>query len=163
RACSAAAGCLASSPLSGRLRLPADRRVPTTQSMNLGILGKKLGMTQLFQDDGTWVPVTVVQAGPCKVLQVKAKEVAELADADRAAATNHGKKRGRVERPRRPDGYYAVQLGYDDVPERNATKPELGHAKKAGTGPKRFVREFRLETLPEVKLGDDVTVEMFAE
>src|SRR5690606_21380704 len=97
------------------------------------------------------------------VLQVKSKEVAELADADRAAATNLGKKRGRVERPRRADGYYAVQLGFDDVPERNAKKPELGHAKKAGTGPKRFVREFRLETLPEVKLGDDVTVEMFAE
>ena len=59
--------------------------------MTIGILGKKLGMTQLFQEDGEWVPVTVLQAGPCKVLQVKTREVSELPEEHRIAATNHGK------------------------------------------------------------------------
>ncbi len=126
--------------------------------MTIGILGKKLGMTQLFQPDGTWVPVTVVQAGPCKVLQVKSKDVAELPEADRQAATSRGKKKGKLERPRRPDGYYGVQLGFDDRPERTSTQPQIGHAKKAGSGPKRFVRELRFEALPPYKQGDDLTV-----
>lgn len=126
--------------------------------MTIGILGKKLGMTQLFQDDGTWVPVTVVQAGPCKVLQVKAREVAELPESDRVAATNHGKRRGRVERPRRADGYYAVQVGFDDKTEKAATRAEAGHAKKAGAEPKRFVTEFRLDEASDLKAGDDLTV-----
>lgn len=126
--------------------------------MTIGILGKKLGMTQLFQADGTWVPVTVVQAGPCKVLQVKSKDVAELPESDRTAATSRGKKHGKLERARYSDGYYGVQLGFDDRPERTASKPQIGHAKLAGSAPKRFVRELRFEELPPYKRGDDVTV-----
>ena len=128
--------------------------------MTIGILGKKLGMTQLFKDDGTWIPVTVVQAGPCKVLQVKAREVAELPESDRAAATNRGKKAGKLDRPRRADGYYAVQIGYDDKPEKAASQAELGHAKKAESGAKRLVREFRLDAPSDLKAGDDITVEI---
>jgi large subunit ribosomal protein L3 len=74
--------------------------------MRKGILGKKLGMTQVFAQDGTVVPVTVIQAGPCVVLQKKDQE---------------------------NDGYEAVQLGYDDKKEKNATKPAIGHAKKSGS------------------------------
>lgn len=129
--------------------------------MTIGILGKKLGMTQLFQEDGTWVPVTVIQAGPCTVLQVKTRETSELPEEHRTAATNHGKKSGKNERPRRPDGYYAVQLGFDDVPERNANKPESGHAEKAGTKPKRFVRELRFDERPDLVAGDEVNAGVF--
>lgn len=101
------------------------------------ILGKKLGMTQVFEEDGTVVPVTVVEAGPCKVTAVRR--------ADR-------------------DGYTAVQLAFDAVPERKLSKAELGHLKKAGAPPMRTLVEFRDETLgaeeaPEV--GADVTVEQF--
>lgn len=128
--------------------------------MTIGILGKKLGMTQLFQDDGTWIPVTVVQAGPCKVLQVKARETAELPETDRTAATNRGKRSGRLERPRRADGYYAIQVGFDDKTEKAANKAETGHAQKAGTAPKRFVTEFRLDAASDLKAGDDLTVEV---
>ncbi|MEO0481068.1 MAG: 50S ribosomal protein L3 [Planctomycetota bacterium] len=131
--------------------------------MTIGLLGKKLGMTQVFQPDGTVIPVTIVQAGPCKVLQVKTKEVSELPEEDRTAATNRGKKSGKVERPRRADGYYAVQVGFEDIPEKASTQPQIGHAKKAGAVPQRVVREFRLEVAPEMKAGDDLTVEMFAD
>jgi large subunit ribosomal protein L3 len=126
-----------------------------------GILGKKLGMTQLFQEDGTCVPVTVVQAGPCKVLQVKVVDVAELPEEHRDATTNYGKKRGKSPRRRRADGYYAVQLGFDDKTAKAAVKPETGHAAKAGSPPKRLVREIRCKELPACKRGDDVTVEAF--
>jgi large subunit ribosomal protein L3 len=140
--------------------------------MTIGILGKKLGMTQYFQPDGTWVPVSVVQAGPCRVLQVKVKDVAELPEAQRRATTNLGRKRGKVERPRRSDGYYAVQLGFLD--RRSAatspgkdqrrkclptTKPEQGHAAKAGAVPQRFVRELRFDALPPYQQGDEVKVD----
>ena len=128
--------------------------------MTIGILGRKLGMTQLFLPDGTWLPVTVVQAGPCKVLQVKTKEVGELPEEHRKAATNHGKKRGRTERPRRSDGYYAVQLGFDDRTEKAATKAGIGHCGKAGSPPKAFVREIRCAEKPEVSQGDELTVEL---
>ncbi len=129
--------------------------------MTIGILGKKLGMTQLFQEDGDWVPVTVLQAGPCKVLQVKTKEVSELPEENQRAATNHGKKRGRSERPRRADGYYAVQLGFDDVSDKNAAKPEAGHAKKADSAAKRFVREIRYQEKPALNQGDEVKADAF--
>jgi large subunit ribosomal protein L3 len=129
--------------------------------MTIGILGKKLGMTQLFQPDGTWIPVTVVQAGPCKVLQVKSREIAELPEEHRVATTNLGKRRGKVERPRRADGYYAIQLGFDEKPAKSANRPETGHAKKAGVEPQRFVREIRAENLPELKQGDEVTAAAF--
>lgn len=130
--------------------------------MTLGILGKKLGMTQIFKDDGTCVPVTIVQAGPCKVLQVKTATAAEQPEAQRTSTVNRGKKGGKANRPRSADGYYAVQLGFDDKPARVTNKAQLGHNKKAGVdGGKRFVREFRLAKAPQVKTGDDITVSIF--
>ena len=98
------------------------------------ILGKKLGMTQVFQEDGEVVPVTVIEAGPCKVTAVR--------DAER-------------------DGYAAVQLAFDEVAERKLSKAELGHLKKAGAAPMRHLVEFRDEDLGAEegpKVGDDVTV-----
>lgn len=130
-----------------------------TASATTGILGKKLGMTQIFQDDGTCVPVTVVQAGPCRVLQVKMATAAEHPEGHRTASVNAGKKRGKQQRPRAADGYYAVQLGFDDKPARLCDKPQLGTAKKAGLEHgKRFVREIRLTSAPKHKPGDDITV-----
>ncbi len=126
--------------------------------MTIGILGKKLGMTQLFQPDGTWVPVTVLQAGPCKVLQVKAEQTSELPEEERVAKRNFGKKRGSTDRPRRSDGYYAVQLGFEDQRENSANKPESGHAKLSGSKPKAFVRELRYTSMPELKRGDEIGV-----
>lgn len=99
------------------------------------ILGKKIGMTRIFQEDGTSVPVTVVQAGPCVVLQVKSNET--------------------------KDGYHSVQLGFDDAKPHRTTLPELGHCKKAGTGGKRFIREVRLTDPGDKQVGDTVTVELF--
>lgn len=129
--------------------------------MTLGILGKKLGMTQIFQDDGTCVPVTVVQAGPCRVLQVKTAKAAEQPEGQNAKV-NLGKKRGVTTRPRADDGYYAVQVGFDDRPARTTSKPQLGHCKKAGLEHgKRYVREFRLDQASDLKPGDDVTVGIF--
>ncbi|MCC6671507.1 MAG: 50S ribosomal protein L3 [Planctomycetes bacterium] len=128
--------------------------------MTIGILGKKLGMTQVFQPDGTLVPVTVVQAGPCTVLQVKVKNTSELPEPHRTATTNLGKKRGKLARPRRADGYYAVQLGFDDQRERNVNAAEKGHAAKAGAPAKRFVREIRAAALPAVKQGDVLNVDV---
>lgn len=126
----------------------------------IGILGKKLGMTQLFQADGTWVPVTVVQAGPCRVLQVKVTDTAELAEEHRQASTNLGKRRGKHARPRRADGYYAVQLGFEDVGEKASNKPENGHAARANTTPKRFVRELRYDEAPPYQPGDEIKVDV---
>ena len=103
------------------------------------IIGKKLGMTQIFKEDGTRVPVTVIEAGPCAVTAVR--------------------------RPER-DGYAAVQLAWGEVPERKLTKAELGHLKKAGVKPMRHLVEFRDETLGAEgedgpKVGDEVTVAQF--
>jgi large subunit ribosomal protein L3 len=101
------------------------------------ILGKKLGMTQIFREDGTVVPVTVVEAGPCKVTAVR--------DAER-------------------DGYSGVQLAFGGVKERKLSKAELGHLKKAGAAPMRHLVEFRDEDLgaeEAPKVGDDVTVASF--
>jgi large subunit ribosomal protein L3 len=135
-----------------------------TASATVGILGKKLGMTQIFQEDGTCVPVTVVRAGPCRVLQVKMATAAEHPEGHRTASTNNGKKRGRQSRPRAADGYYAVQLGFDDKPTRLCSKPELGANKKAGLEDgKRFVREFRMTSAPTQKPGEDVTVATLAD
>ena len=133
-----------------------------TGSKTLGLLGKKLGMTQIYRDDGTCVPVTVIQAGPCKVLQVKMATAAEHPEGHRTASMNLGKKRGKTNKPRAADGYYAVQVGFDDKPARNCTKAELGNTKKAGLDQgKRLVREFRLESAPTQKPGDDLTVAVF--
>ncbi|MCX7804781.1 MAG: 50S ribosomal protein L3 [Planctomycetota bacterium] len=97
----------------------------------VGILGRKLGMTQIFDEKGTRVPVTVIEAGPCRVLQVKTIE---------------------------KDGYLAVQLGFDEKKAKNTTLPLIGHFHKAGTTPKRFVRELRCDEPPQVKVGDEVKV-----
>jgi large subunit ribosomal protein L3 len=128
----------------------------------LGILGKKLGMTQIFLDDGTCVPVTIVAAGPCKVMQVKMVTAAEHPEGHRSAAINKGKKSGKHDRARSGDGYYAVQIGFDERPARLCSKAELGHAKKAGleTG-QRFIKEFRLDEAPTQVPGDVVTVDIF--
>ncbi|MEO1235583.1 MAG: 50S ribosomal protein L3 [Planctomycetota bacterium] len=104
--------------------------------MPQAILGKKIGMTRLFDDDGTNVPVTVVQAGPCFVSQVKTAET---------------------------DGYDAVQLAYEDVKPRNSTFPVIGHDAKAGLAPKRFHREVRVDAdeTESYELGQEVNVEAF--
>jgi len=106
--------------------------------MTAALLGKKIGMTRVYDQDGMMVPVTVIQAGPCSVLQVK-----------KAGAT--------------PDGYNAVQLGFEDVKPHRSTVPLIGHAAKAGTGPKRFVREVRTLEPPAAAAGDVWTVESFEE
>jgi len=101
------------------------------------ILGKKLGMTQVFREDGTVVPVTVIEAGPCKVTAVR--------DSER-------------------DGYAAVQLAFDEVRESKLSRAELGHLKKAGAPPMRHLVEFRDEDLGAEegpKVGEDVTVATF--
>ena len=105
--------------------------------MTAALLGKKIGMTRGYTPDGVSVPVTVIQAGPCSVLQVKKTEST--------------------------DGYNAVQLGFEDVKPYRSTLPIIGHAGKAGTGPKRFIREVRVAESPAVSAGDVWTVEVFAE
>lgn len=104
--------------------------------MTKGILGKKVGMTQIFTEDGVAVPVTVIQAGPCVVLQKKTIE---------------------------NDGYEAIQIGFEDKKEQRAIKPEVGHAKKAETAPKRFIREVRGVNLDEYEVGQEIKVDTFVE
>ncbi|MDR2502877.1 MAG: 50S ribosomal protein L3 [Deltaproteobacteria bacterium] len=100
----------------------------------LGILGRKLGMTRVFDEDGGSVPVTVIEAGPCPVLQVKNQE---------------------------HDGYNAVQIAFGPAKEKHLTRPLLGHMKKADKGLFRNLREIRLENPAEYQVGDDLTVSMF--
>ncbi len=104
--------------------------------MRVGLLGRKIGMTQIFQEDGTAVPVTVLECGPCTVLQVRTEEL---------------------------DGYHAVQLGFDDKKRKNATQAERGHAKKVEAEPKRYVREIRQLAAPDLTTGATLTVEVFNE
>ncbi len=101
-----------------------------------GILGKKLGMTQVFTPEGLVVPVTVIQAGPCVVLQKK--------DAEN-------------------DGYEAIQIGFDDKKVQRTIKPELGHAKKAGATPKRYVKEIRGVQLADYEVGQELKADLFTE
>ncbi|UCG16586.1 MAG: 50S ribosomal protein L3 [Phycisphaerales bacterium] len=100
------------------------------------LIGKKIGMTRVSDESGVVMPVTVVQAGPCTVLQVRTRDV---------------------------DGYDAVELGFEDVKPHRSTKPLIGHAAKAGTGPKRWSREVRLSAEAGVARGDVVTVDVFDE
>ena len=100
-----------------------------------GLIGKKIGMTSIFDANGKNMPCTVIEVGPCVVTQVRTEEV---------------------------DGYSALQLGFDDKTEKSATKADLGHAKKAGTSVKRKVAEFKGFD-EEYKLGDTITVEHFSE
>lgn len=102
--------------------------------MTKGILGRKVGMTQVFTEDGELTPVTVIQAEPNVVLQKRTKE---------------------------NDGYEAIQLGFADQKEVNANKPAKGHAAKASTNPKRFIREFRNVNLDEYEVGQELSVEVF--
>lgn len=97
------------------------------------IIGKKIGMTQIFDEKGTVIPVTAIQAGPCVVAQVKTTET---------------------------DGYNSVQLGFGEVKEKHMNKPEKGHFAKAGISNKKHLREFRVDSI-DVKVGDEVKVDVF--
>ena len=103
--------------------------------MKKAIIGKKVGMTQIFDETGKVIPVTVVEAGPCVVTQKKTVET---------------------------DGYEAVQLGFEDIKESKLTKPEAGHLKKAGVEAKKNLKEFRLEDCSALNLGDVVKADTFA-
>ena len=103
--------------------------------MKKGIIGKKIGMTQIFDEVGNVIPVTVIEAGPCVVTQKKTGET---------------------------DGYEAVQLGFIDAKEKQLTKPAKGHFAKAGVAAKKHLKEFRLEDCSALNVGDAVTVETFA-
>ncbi|MCE5342978.1 MAG: 50S ribosomal protein L3 [Eubacteriales bacterium] len=106
--------------------------------MKKAIVGKKIGMTQIFTDDGRLIPVTVVEAGPCKVVQKKNVE---------------------------SDGYCSVQVGFDTLPENRAkkliNKPLTGHFKKAGVAPARHLRELKLDNASELEVGSEITVSQF--
>lgn len=102
--------------------------------MSIGIMGYKLGMTRIFRTDGSAVPVTVVAAGPCPVTQIKTQD---------------------------SDGYNALQLAFDEVPERKVNKPKVGHLAKSGVAPSRHLREFRLEDVSSYELGQEITVDIF--
>ncbi|MBR2340080.1 MAG: 50S ribosomal protein L3 [Clostridia bacterium] len=103
--------------------------------MKKGIIGKKLGMTQIFDEIGNVIPVTLIEAGPCAVSQKKTVD---------------------------NDGYDALQLAFEDAKEKNMTKAELGHFKKAGISPKKHLKEFRLEDTTAYNVGDVITVDTFA-
>ena len=103
--------------------------------MKKGIIGKKLGMTQIFNEDGSVTPVTVIEAGPCFVTQKKTAET---------------------------DGYEAVQLAFEDIREKLVNKPAAGHFKKAGVTAKRHLKEFRLEDISGLNVGDVVAADTFA-
>ena len=104
--------------------------------MNKAIIGRKLGMTQIFSADGKVIPVTVVEAGPCPVVQLKTVE---------------------------KDGYQAVKLGFGEVKESALNKPEAGQFKKAGVAPQKVLKEFRLNDVSSYAMGNIVTVETFKE
>ena len=104
--------------------------------MKKAIIGKKVGMTQIFDETGKVVPVTVIEAGPCKVVQKKSAE---------------------------KEGYASVQLGFEEIPERKLNKPEKGHLDKAGVGALRVLHEFRLENANEMNVGDVVKADAFKE
>ena len=103
--------------------------------MQKAIIGKKVGMTQIFDESGKVIPVTVVEAGPCVVTQKKTVET---------------------------DGYTAVQLGFEDIKEAKLTKPEAGHLKKTGVEAKKHLKEFKLEKAAEMNVGDVVKADVFA-
>jgi large subunit ribosomal protein L3 len=102
--------------------------------VSVGILGTKVGMTQIFDEAGIAIPVTVVQAGPCTVTQVKTQQT---------------------------DGYSAIQVGYGAISEKAINKPKMGHLTKAGAGPLRHLHEYRLADSGEYELGQQLTVDRF--
>ena len=103
--------------------------------MKKGIIGKKIGMTQIFDETGNMIPVTVIAAGPCVVTQKKTAE---------------------------KDGYDAVQLGFGEAKEKHLTKPQQGHFNKAGVSYKKYLKEFRLEDCSALNVGDTITADTFA-
>ena len=103
--------------------------------MKTGLIGKKVGMTQIFDEAGKVIPVTVIEAEPCVVAQIKTKET---------------------------DGYDAVQLGFGEIKEKKLNKPVKGHFAKANVTPKKHLREFRLDSLENVKVGDELKADVFA-
>ena len=102
--------------------------------MTPALLGKKIGMTRVYDEKGSVVPVTVVEAGPCAVTQVKTNDT---------------------------DGYNAVQLGFKDIKAKFSTFGLIGHAAKAGVGPKRFFREIKLKDATDKQPGDEIKVDIF--
>ena len=104
--------------------------------MKKGIIGKKLGMTQIFADNGAVIPVTVIEAGPCVVTQKKTTE---------------------------KDGYEAIQVGYEDVSAKHVNKPAKGHFEKAGVQAKKHLKEFRLENAADFNVGDVIAADTFAQ
>ena len=102
----------------------------------LGLIGKKIGMTHLFKEDGNFIPVTVIQAGPCPVVQKKTKKT---------------------------DGYNAIQLGFGEVKEKRVKKPELGHFKKVNLTPQKILREFRLapKEIEGINVGQELNISIF--
>ncbi len=104
--------------------------------MKKAIIGKKIGMTQIFDADGKVIPVTVIEAGPCAVIQKKTED---------------------------KEGYNAIQLGYSDIAERKLNKPAKGHLKKAGDAVKKYLKEFRLDDCSTYNVGDVVKADVFAE
>lgn len=103
--------------------------------MKKGLIGKKIGMTQLFDETGKVIPVTVVEAGPCTVVQKKTIE---------------------------NDGYEAIQVGFGDIKVQRVNKPMAGHFKKADVAPKKVLKEFRLENMADVNVGDVLKADIFA-
>ena len=103
--------------------------------MNKGLIGKKIGMTQIFDESGKVIPVTVIEAGPCVVAQVKTQDT---------------------------DGYTAIQLGYGDIKEKKLNKPMKGHFTKVNVTLKKHLREFRVDSIDEVKVGDELKADVFA-
>ena len=98
------------------------------------IIGRKIGMTQIYDEDGNAVPVTVIKAGPCVVVQKRTPE---------------------------NDGYSAVQLGFEEIPEKKVNKPMLGHFKKAGVNPMRILKEFKVDNVDEYEVGQTIDVSVF--
>ncbi|HHW71417.1 MAG TPA: 50S ribosomal protein L3 [Clostridiales bacterium] len=104
--------------------------------MEKAILGKKLGMTNIFKDDGTVIPVTVVEAGPCVVTQIKTEE---------------------------KDGYKALQVGFGEIREKLINKPLKGHFDKAKVGYRRYLRELRINNIEDYNIGDEIKADIFSE
>ena len=102
--------------------------------MKKGLIGKKIGMTQIFNEEGKVIPVTVIEAGPCVVSQVKTEET---------------------------DGYNSIQLGFGAIKESKVNKPERGHFTKANIAPTRYLREFRVDSIEDVKVGDELKADIF--
>ena len=102
--------------------------------MKKGLIGKKVGMTQIFDEKANVIPVTVIEAGPCTVVQVKTTD---------------------------RDGYNSIQLGFGDIKERKINKPQKGHFSKANLTPKKHLREFRLDSIENVKVGDELKADVF--